>query len=35
VRWLSFAIAVPFVLWLLFGPAVILVIVNITAPGIT
>lgn len=35
VRWLSFAIMVPFVLWLLFGPAVILVILNITAPGIT
>ena len=28
VRWLSFAIAVPFVLWLLFGPAVMLVVIN-------
>jgi hypothetical protein len=29
VRWLSFAAVVPYVLWLLFGPAFILFVVNL------
>jgi hypothetical protein len=28
VWWLSFAIAVPFVVWLLFGPSIVLVLIN-------
>ena len=31
VRWLSFAMAVPFVFWLLFGPAVVLILINMNA----
>ena len=28
VRWLSFVIAVPFVLWLVLGPAIVLILIN-------
>lgn len=29
VRWLSFAVVVPFVLWLLIGPSVVLILINL------
>jgi hypothetical protein len=32
VRWLSFAVAVPFVLWLLVGPSVVLILINLGTP---
>ncbi len=34
LRWLSFAMAVPFVLWLLLGPSVVLLLINSAGSGL-
>lgn len=31
VRWLSFAVVVPFVLWVILGPAIVLILINLSA----
>jgi hypothetical protein len=33
VRWLSVAIIVPFVLWVILGPAIVLIVINLNPPG--